>query len=128
MPNWNELLKNIIPALGEMGIKTLADKLDDLAADASEPWKKAVLALVADALEKNGPDGIKMAYEAIEALVTNKPPKIDWADLEVASDILAQLQNAEADRKSAARDFFARVSDDIGAIIGGLIKGLIGAV
>ena len=127
MPNWTELLKHLVPALGEMGVKTLADKLTDLSNEATEPWKRAILALVADAIEKNGTEGIKLAYDAIEALIESKPPKIDWADLEVASDILAQLQNAEADRKSAARDFFARVSDDIGAILGGLIKGLIGA-
>ena len=125
MPNWNDLLKNLVPALGEMGVKALADKLDDLSAEAAEPWKKSVLALLADAVEKNGVDGIKMAYDAIEALINDEPPKIDWADLEVASDVLAQLQNAEADRKSAARDFFARVSEYIGAILGALIKGAI---
>ena len=125
MPNGNDLLKNLIPALGEMGVKALADKLDDLSADAAEPWKKSVLALLADAVEKNGVDGINMAYEAIEALVNDETPEIDWADLAVASDILAQLQNAEAGRKSAARDFFARVSENIGAILGALIKGAI---
>ena len=128
MPNWNDMLKGMIPALGEMGVKALADKLSDIAADASEPWQKTILALVADAVEKNGATGIQMAYEAIEALINDEPPKLDWADLEIASDLLAQLQNAEADRKSAARDFFAKMSNDIGAILGGLIKGLISIV
>ena len=126
--NWNDLLKNLVPALGETGVKLLADKLDALSAEATEPWKKAVLALTANAVESAGLDGIKLAYQAIEDLINDKPPKIDWADLEVASDVLAQLQNAEADRKSDARDFFSRVSNDIGAILGGLIKGLIGSV
>jgi len=128
MPNWNDLLKNLIPALGGMGVKMLVEEFDKLSADAAEPWKKSVLALLGDALEKNGVDGIKMAYDAIEALINDKEPKIDWADLEVASNVLAQMQNAEADRKSAARDFFARLSNDIGAIMGGLIKGIIASV
>jgi hypothetical protein len=126
--NWNDMLKNLVPALGEAGVKMLSDKLDDLSAEATEPWKKTVLALTANAVESAGVDGIKMAYDAIENLINDEPPKLDWADLEVASDVLAQLQNAEADRKSEARDFFARVSNDIGAVLGGLIKGLIGSV
>jgi len=125
MPNWNDLLKNLVPALGEMGVKVLADKLNDLSAEATEPWKKAILELTANAIESSGVAGIQMAYDAIEALINDKPPKIDWADLGVASDILAHLQNAEADRKSAAKDFFARLSTDLGAILGGLIKGLV---
>lgn len=125
MPNWNDLLKNLIPSLGEMGIKMLVEEFDKLSADAAEPWKKAILSLVGDALEKNGVNGIKLAYDAIEALIQDKEPKLDWADLEVASDVLAQMQNAEADRKSAASDFFARLSNDIGVILGGLIKGVV---
>jgi hypothetical protein len=129
MPNnWMDLLSNLVPSLGEMGVKTLADKLEGLSAEASEPWKKTVLALTANAVESAGVDGIKMAWQAIEDLVNDKAPKLDWADLEVASDVLAQLQNAEADRKSEARDFFAKISTELGAILGGLIKGLIGSV
>jgi hypothetical protein len=123
--NWNDLLKNLVPALGEMGVKALADELKNISAEAAEPWKKSILALLADAVEKNGVDGIKLAYDAIEGLINDEPVKLDWADLEVASDVLAQLQNAEAGRKSATRDFFARVSDNLGAILGGLIKGLL---
>lgn len=128
MPNWNDLLRNLIPALGEMGVKALVEEFNKLSAEAAEPWKKSVLALLGDALEKNGVDGIKMAYDAIEDIINNEPPKIDWADLQVASDVLAQLQNAEAGRKSDARDFFARLSTDIGAILGGLIKGIVASV
>jgi len=126
--NWNDLLKNLIPSLGEMGVKALAEELKDLSAEAAEPWKKSVLALLGNAVEKNGVDGIKLAYDAIEGLINDEAPKLDWADLEVASDVLAQLQNAEADQKDATRDFFARVSDSLGAILGGLIKGLTGAL
>jgi hypothetical protein len=126
--NWEKLLENLIPAIGEAGVKMLADKLLDLSADATEPWKKSILSLVANAVEKHGALGIKMAYDAIESLVKDKPPKIDWADLEVASDLLAHLQNAEADRKSAASDFFTKLTTDLGAILGALIKGLVSAV
>lgn len=129
MPNkWMDLLDNLAPVLGEMGVKTLADKLQSLSAEATEPWKKTILALCANAVESAGLQGIDMAWKAVEDLVNDEPPKLDWADLEVASDVLARLQNAEADRKSEARDFFARVSTEIGAILGGLIKGLIASV
>jgi hypothetical protein len=125
MPNWTKMLDHLVPSLGEAGVKALGDKLDSLSAEATEPWKKTVLSLTANAVESGGMKGIDLAWKAIEDLINDKPPKIDWADLEVASDVLAQLQNAEADRKDEIRDFFAKVSHDIGAIIGGLIKGLV---
>jgi len=126
--DWNEMLKGMVPALGEMGVKALADKLNDVAGGLSEPWQQSVLALVADAVEKNGVTGIQLAYDAIEALVNDEPPKLDWADLEVASDILAKMQNKEADEKDAVMDFFAKLSESLGAILGGLIKGLTGGL
>lgn len=121
-------LKKLVPALGEAGVEMLADQLKDLIAQADTPWKKAALKLVANAVEEFGPDGINIAINEIEKLFSDdddKIPEIDWADLEVASDLLAQFQNAEADQKTATRDFLAKLSETMGVILQGLIKGLI---
>lgn len=128
MSDWNDMLKNLVPALGNMGVDMLVDEFNKLSAEAAEPWKKSILALLGDALKKNGTDGIKMAYDAIEALIHDEEPKIDWADLEVASNVLAQMQNAEADHKTKAAEFFALISNDIGRILGALIQGIIASV
>ena len=121
-------LKKLVPALGEAGVEMLADQLKDLIAQADTPWKKTALKLVENAVSEFGPDGINIAINEIEKLFSDdddKIPEIDWADLEVASDLLAQFQNAEADQKTATRDFLAKLSETMGVILQGLIKGLI---
>jgi len=123
--DWLKMLEDLVPLIGQKAVDELVAKLDDLAGDASEAWQKAILALFGDALESNGVEGIQLATDAlIDLLDKNEPPQIDWADLKTASDILAELQNAEADRKTAAKAFMVKVSHTLGTLLGGMIKGL----
>ncbi len=126
--DWFEMLKGLAPVLGEEAVKALCAKLNELMASADEPWKKTMLSLVENAVAEHGVDGIQIALAAIERLLDNKTPKIDWANLRVASDLLAQMQNAEAGRKSEARSFFGQISETLGEILGGILKGLLGSV
>jgi len=123
--NWRALLDMLVPVLGAKAVEGLHGQLESLTQGADEGWKKAVLSLLADAVEKHGPAGIQIAQQAIHDLLEGKPVEIDWADLATASDIMAHLQNAEADKKSAARDFMAKASETVGVILSGLIKGLV---
>ncbi len=122
--NFDALLKVLVAVLGQRAVDELAEKLDDLAAEAGEPWKRAVLALVADAVEQHGPAGLLLVQEVIDDLAAGKAPDIDWANPRTASDVVAQLQNAEAGRRSAARDFAARVGDVVGRLLVGIVRGL----
>lgn len=122
--NFDALLKVLVAVLGQRAVDELSEKLDELAAEAGEPWKRAVLALVADAVEQHGPAGLVLVQEVIDDLVAGKAPEIDWANPRTASDIVAELQNAEAGRRSAASDFAARVGDVLGRLLVGLIRGL----
>lgn len=120
-----KLLDSLIPMLGNAGVKALSDKLDELAADDAS-WKGTVLALLADAVDANGPKGIAIAQQAIEDLLNNEVPKIDWASPRTASDLVAQLQNAEADKADAVRDWFVKFGDIMAQIGVGIVKGLAG--
>jgi len=122
--NFDALLKVLVAVLGQRGVDELAAKLDELAAEAAEPWKRAVLALVADAVEQHGPAGLLLVQEVIDDLAAGKAPDIDWANPRTASDVVAQLQNAEAGRRSAARDFAVRVGDVVGRLLVGIVRGL----
>lgn len=122
--NFDALLKVLVAVLGQRAVDELAAKLDELAAEAGEPWKRAVLALVADAVEQHGPAGLLVVQEVIDDLAAGKTPDIDWANPRTASDVVAQLQNAEAGRRSAARDFAARVGDVVGRLLVGIVRGL----
>ena len=124
--DWFDMLKGLAPVLGEQAVKALCAKLKDLTDSADEPWKKTMLSLVENAVREHGVAGIQIALDAIERLLDNKTPQIDWADLRVASDLLAQMQNAEAGRKSDARDFFGQISETLGEVLGGILKGLLG--
>ena len=122
--NFEALLKVLVATLGQKAVDELSDKLDEIAAEAGEPWKRAVLALLTEAVDEHGPAGLVLVQEVIDDLVAGKTPEIDWANPRTASDVVAELQNAEAGRRSAARDFAARVGDVIGQILVGIFRGL----
>ena len=124
--NYKNLIETLLPILGKEVTEHLSGKLDNLLkGTGDEPWKKAILSLVLDAVKKHGADGVRIAMEAVERMLKGKAPKIDWADLEVASDILAQMQNIEAGRRSAVKDFLAEVGWALGIIGAALIKSLL---
>ncbi len=121
------LVNGLLPVLGHAAVYALTKEVSDLTADSKEPWKKAILGLVANGVETFGPQGVQIATDAITKLMAGEDPEIDWADLDVASDILAHMQNAEADRTTAAKAFMAKVGKVLGQIFGGFIRGLIAA-
>jgi hypothetical protein len=123
--NFQQLLNNLLPVLGQAGVDALEGVFADLAADQDQPWAQTALSLLADAVGNYGMDGIEMARKAIDALFEDEVPDINWASPRTASDFVANLQNAEADDKSAARDFFVKVGDAFGQIFVGMIKGLV---
>jgi len=123
--DFKNLLDSLMPVLGQTGIALLEADLKSLASEQDTPWKKAALALLADAVYKHGPAGIDLAHKAVMDLLENKVPEIDWADPRTASDLVAALQNAEADDKSAAKDFFHKTGNILGRVLGALVQGML---
>jgi hypothetical protein len=123
--DFKSILDGLVDTIGQAGVDALSDKFDDLSGDADQPWKATALALLGDAVDAHGMEGIDMARKAIDSLINNEVPEIDWASPRTASDFVAKLQNAEADDKVAARDFAVKVGDTFGQVFAGLIKGLI---
>lgn len=123
--DFQKLLDNLLPQLGQVGVDALNETFKDLAADQDKEWHSAALNLLADAVAAHGMAGVEMARKAIDALFQNEVPDIDWANPRTASDFVAKLQNAEADDQSAARDFFVKVGDAFGQIFAAMVKGLI---
>lgn len=118
-------VQQLIPVIGQPAADLLSAKLRELIGDGSPSWQKTVLALVADAIERHGVQGIDIALREIEAILDNKTPQIDWANLMVASDLVATLQKMEADEKSAVRDYLTKVGSVLGALFSSIIRGLI---
>lgn len=125
MKNLQQLLDVLLPVLGQEAVNLVQDELDELTGAAQEPWKKAILGLIADAVAEHGPEGVQIAINSIHEMLEGKVVALDWTDLETASDILAHLQNMEADHKTATREYVARVSQVLGTILAGLVKGFL---
>jgi len=123
--NTKALFDIIIPILGQTGADALKHQLDDMTQGTDAAWKRAILALVGDAVQEHGVEGIQIAINAIQDILNDKQVNIDWADLATASDILAHMQNAEAGRKSATRAFLTQVGEVLGIILSALVKVLI---
>ncbi len=125
---WTKALEGLIPIVGETAVNAVAGELDGLASEASDPMKGAVLALVSDAVREHGPSGISLAEKAIKDLLAGKSPDIDWASPRNASDLVAAMQNAEADRRTEAREFAARAGHVLGKVGSVLFKAIIASV
>lgn len=95
---------------------------------ADEPWKKAVLEMVAVAIGRFGLQGIQVVETTLNDLMAGQEVNLDWVDLSVSSDILALLQNAEADQKTATNDFLKQVGEVLGRITSGFLRGLLATV
>lgn len=122
-------LAGLTSQLGAQGVGSLANELERQAGSAGSAWEKALLNLAADSIAKHGPEGVRMASKAVEDLFARKRGGTRISDLtddlETASDLLAALQNAEAARKSAARNFLRALGQTLGVVTKGFIRALL---
>lgn len=126
MSDFSDALEGLVPIVGAQAVKLASDELDGLASDASDPLKAAVLSLISDAVSAHGADGIAMAQNAVKDLLDGGgTPDIDWASPRTASNLVAAMQNAEADRKSEAREMAQRFGHVMGKVGALLIKAAI---
>ena len=121
-------LAKLTEDVGETAVQELVNALEAQEDRSDESWEKALVGLAADGIEKFGPEGVQKASEALETLLTGKGDlKISEVtqDMLVASDLLAALQSAEADRKQKARAWLRLVGEVAAKLTKGFIKGLL---
>lgn len=107
-----------IKAMGDVGITKIQELLKAKEVGASEGWQKSVYALLASSVSTYGPMGIDKALGAMQNMLDGKEPNFDWStvDLEVASNILARMQNQEALENTANRAFMTKVVESVKVI------------
>lgn len=120
--SWKKFLKNVIGKVGKYGLTEAEEALDNLEKKTDEPWKRAILEMVGDAVDKYGLEGIAKVQKAVDQIAAGKKPDISFASLRARSDFLATLQNMEADDKKKAKDFFKVIGSTLGVIIKAVIK------
>lgn len=119
-----DTITTLVDLLGAEGVQGLVDALDGLAAEVEDPDRRAVLDLLADALEDAGPNAITMIAGVIAGADAGERAVATTTDPRVTSDAVAALQLAEAARRSAAQDFLARVGAVLGQLLIALLRGL----
>ena len=125
--NWQDALVSLIPVVGDRVVGEVAEELQKLSDEADDPVKKLALTLMIEAAEEKGADGIQLAEKAIKDLLNGEAPQIDWARPRTASDAVALLQNAEADRQNAARETMERAGHVLAKVGAALLKAAIAA-
>jgi hypothetical protein len=125
--SYKSKLSSMASKVGEEGVEKLAGFLDGEAAKADEPWKRTLLDLLADAGRKHGPEGFKMAQDAVERMLDGDSTDIRkvTSNLLIASNLLAQLQNAEADRKDRARKWLIAIGQTLGTILKAVVSAVL---
>lgn len=98
-------LRNIRDRVGDDGIDAIAGALDNKADDANKGWQKAAVRALADAVRQHGPGGLDMALDRMEQALNGKEADFSFTSLRAGSDLLAELQNAEADKRKRIEGF-----------------------
>lgn len=99
-------LRGLKDNVGDEGIEKLASALEKEGEDSDEKWQENVLKTLSDAVRKHGPDGVDSAYEEIEKMLAGEPADLgEYTSLRAKSELLAELQNAEAKKKERLQKF-----------------------
>ena len=124
---WTELLNGMVKSVGVVGLRKAEKEMARLVKEAEEPWKKAVIEMLAEAIGKYGMEGISKVQQVVDDIADGKNPDMRFANLKARSDFLAVLQNMEADEKSRVRDFFSTIAESLAIILKTVIAGLVSA-
>ena len=87
-----------------------------------EPWKKAVVAILASAIEREGAKGLKKAKAEVDKLLSGKKANLSFVDLDAQSKALTVLQKMEASEKSKTRAYCSVALEIATALLSGFVK------
>lgn len=117
----NEAFKDLIPVLLASGQAVLAEKLQSIKPTSS--LEQLALKMLVEVVSREGPAGVAIVSEKLDRLLSGDSSAVlDFADLELASDLLYAQEKAEAAHKSAAKDLVVRVGELAGPILAGVLK------
>jgi len=119
--SWKDIVADLSVDLGEKGLDYVIKELDKIEGQATDPWMKVSLAMVGELLEKHGIEGLELARELIMSIGDNKVPDLSDLSIATASDVVAQLQNAEAAERKLQQKYIVIVTDVLAQLIKGLV-------
>tara|TARA_X000000950_G_scaffold240276_2_gene293215 strand:- start:6825 stop:7217 length:393 start_codon:yes stop_codon:yes gene_type:complete len=93
-----------------------------------EGWQKTMMGVLIETVDNYGVEGLSKARELVWSAIEGKEfdeESFNALSLRKQSDLLAYKQNIEADKKSAAKDFFTIVGDTLGGVLLAVAKGMV---
>lgn len=103
-------------------INDTASALRHTVQKSDEPWKKAVVAILASAIEREGVAGLKKAKAEVEKMLSGKKADLSFVDLDAQSKALTVLQKIEATEKSKAKAYCSVVCEIATTLLYGFAK------
>lgn len=124
MSDFADALRGLKDRLGDDGVTAAAGQLDKLANKTDSPWQSSLVKMMADGVRKHGDQGLDMVMEQIDNLLKGKTHDFAFTDLRTASDVVAKLQRAEADRQTKVRTFMAKAANILGMALKAIVSGI----
>ena len=106
--------------LGASAVDQLTEVFEKESREADEPWKKTMLSLLAESAQRHGPEGFDIAQRAVERFLSSgdiQDIRKVSKNLMTASNLLAQIQNQEADDKEKIRAWLRGMLGVVGKIL-----------
>jgi hypothetical protein len=107
----DQALEDQLKELGDTAVTKLQDLLNAKAGESTVAWQKSIYALLSLSVGTYGPTGVAKTLDALQSMLDGESPDFDWdvVDLEIASDVLARMQNQDADANTANHEFLIQV-------------------
>lgn len=96
--------------------------------DVKEGWQETMMSVLIETVDNYGVEGLAKARDLVFNIIEGKDfdqEAFNALSLRKQSDLLRDLQNQEADKKTKAKDFFAVVGHALGGVLVAVAKGMV---
>ena len=126
MSDTKKEIDNLMSHLEPKAVEEINEALGKVKVE--EGWQKTMMGVLIETVDNYGVEGLSKARELIWSAIEGKDfdeESFNALSLRKQSDLLAYKQNMEADKKSAAKDFFTVVGDTLGGVLLAVAKGMV---
>lgn len=108
---------NFIDAVQQLirdkAVPEIASQLSDLKSSVDAPWKRNLLGAAEILLREQGPSGLQLLRNAVDAVASGKAPDLHGLSMSAASDVLAALQEKESMQRKQTKDFLDKLETSL---------------
>ncbi len=120
-------IDGVTPLLGAEAAEAVGNALSKLSEESDKPIVQDLLGWTEGAIRAGGPGAVVALKDWLVDLAKGDsvPPFPPGMSLRDQSDILAKVQNLEADEKAKWRDQMVLIGDTLGSVMLGIVAGML---